>query len=91
MELPTTNNANPGTANIKICALLLNILASGVVVMNHGRRKKKMEKKERSRDCITQRYMDAARPPAQGLILTEVSKTTTTTTKKPTKKPNSLS
>ena len=31
-----------GTANIKTCPLLLNILTNGPVVMNHGRRKKKM-------------------------------------------------
>ena len=31
-----TNNDNPGTANVKTCALLLNNGASGPVVVNHG-------------------------------------------------------
>ena len=56
---------NPGTANLKMCALLRNILASGPVVMNHGWRKKKMEKKK-SHNYIAQRYMNVAKTPCPG-------------------------
>ena len=59
MELQMTNNDNPGTANVKTWALLLTIL-------NHGWRKKKMEKKKRSHNYIAQRYMDVAKTPCPG-------------------------
>ena len=58
MELQTTNNHNRQRKDL--CTITL---ANGPVVINHARRKTKLEKKKEA----AQRYADAARPPARDI------------------------
>ena len=64
----TTNNDNPGTANVKTCALLLNNGASGPVVVNHGGKRKRLGEKKRRLHTSHKDIQMYMWPPARGLI-----------------------